>query len=85
MSCVNPHSLKKLKVKIVFKHFANIVHSLTKQKMCFNTEGDANIDQFRTLKNCQMNAFEFKSFKQSQDRLDQFYLETLEAPTKSSL
>ena len=32
-----------------------------------------------------MNALKFKSFKQSEDRLDQFYFETLEVPAKSSL
>ena len=32
-----------------------------------------------------MNASKFKSFKQSEDRLDQFYFETLEVPAKSSL
>ena len=32
-----------------------------------------------------MNALEFKSFNRSQDRLNQFYFETLEVPTNSSL
>ena len=84
MSCLNPYSLEKLGVTIVVKRFANIVHSLTKQKMRSNTEADASIDRFRTLMNCPMNALNFKSFKKSQDRLDQFYFETLEVPTNSS-
>ena len=53
--------------------------------MCSNSEGDASIEQFRTLVNCPMNALKFKSFKQSEDRLDQFYFETLKVPAKSSL
>ena len=32
-----------------------------------------------------MNALKFKSFKQSEDRLDQFYFETFKVPAKSSL
>ena len=47
MLCLNPHSLEKLGVTIFVKRFANILHSLTKQKMCSNTEGDVSIDQFR--------------------------------------
>ena len=32
-----------------------------------------------------MNALKFKSFKQSEDRLDQIYFDTLEVPAKSFL
>ena len=32
-----------------------------------------------------MNALKFKSFKQSEDRLDQFYFERLKVPTESFL
>ena len=32
-----------------------------------------------------MNALKFKSFKQKEDCLDQFYFETLKFPAKSSL
>ena len=85
MSCFYPHSLEKLGVTIVVKHFANIAHSLTKQNMCSNSEGDASIGQSRTLVNCPMNALKFNSFKQSEDRLDQFYFEILEVPAEYSL
>ena len=85
MSCLNPHSLEKVGVTIVVKRFANIVHSLTNQKICSNSEGDASIGQFRTLVNCPMNVLKFKSFKRSEDRLDQLYFETLEVPAESSL
>ena len=53
--------------------------------MCSNSKGDASIEQFRTLVNCPMSTLKFKSFKQSEDRLDQFYFETLKVPAKSSL
>ena len=53
--------------------------------MCSNSECDASIEQSRTLVNCPMNALNFKSFKQSEDRLDKFYFETLKVPAKSSL
>ena len=54
-SCLNPRSLEKLRVKVVVKRFAMIVHSLTKQNMCSNSEGDSSIGQFKTLVNCLMN------------------------------
>ena len=85
MSCLNPHNLDKLGVTVLVKRFVSIVHTLTKQKMCSNTEGDESIDHFRTLINCPINVLKFKSFKRSQDRLDQFYFETLGVCTKSSL
>jgi len=44
-----------------------------------------SIEQFRTLVNCPINALKFKSFKQKEDCLDQFYFETLKFPAKSSL
>jgi len=53
--------------------------------MCSNSEGDTSIEQFRTLVNCPMNALKFKSFKQKEDCLDQFYFEKLKFPAKSSL
>ena len=65
--------------------FAKIVHSLTKQNTCSNSEGDANIGQFRTLVNCPMNALKFKSFKRSEDFFDELYFETLEVSAESSL
>ena len=85
MSCLNPHSLEKLGVTIVVKSFTNIVHSLTKKNMCSNSEGNASIGQFRTLVNFLMNALKFKSFKWSEDHLNQFYFETLEVCAESSL
>ena len=53
--------------------------------MCSNSEGDASIGQFRTLVNCPMKALKFKSFKQSEDRLDQFDFKTLKVPAKFCL
>lgn len=51
--------------------------------MSSNFEGDVNIEQFRTLVNCQMNAFKFKNFKQSEYHLNQICFETLEVLAKS--
>ena len=85
ISSLNPENLEKLGVTIIVKRFTNIVHSLTKQKMCSNKDGDASIEQFRNLVNSSMNVLKFKSFKRTEERLDQFYFETLEVAAKSAL